>query len=428
MVRPDRSQRTAAPMSELFFLLIGARVLRRKWRLVLAVGLAWLLLGAFLFTDAFIADIRIPSSWFAVPLTIDAVLSLAAAVAGPGGGRSLRLGKALLLLAVVAVIVQAPWHQDMIVGILVGLFLVADAVWRGASAWLVRQPRWRWWLAVAVGEFLMGVWSFVLWPTHWQGEVGSDVGLLIMVSAVSVLAFALRLRRLPLGRAMAAPIDSGADSAPDAPPPARGAATVHVWTPTGALARPGVRRYIVSRDQGTLSTGHAALEAPGLYISHYPGAIQRTASAVKQTLRLLSDQDIDGSFQPGLDADHAIGPPATVTIDVPGLDLGAVAAFWGAYRGDATYNLTKRNCASGVVQALDAGVEGVFQHEAASPWFLLRLLFLPELWLAGMIRRRAAAMAWTPGLLLDYARALAVVLRLPQRLGGDPRQPRYRRS
>ena len=401
-------------MSELFLLLIGARVLRRKWWLVMAVGLAWLLVGAFLFTDAFIADIRIPSSWFAVPLALDAVLSLAAAVVATGAGRSLRIGKALVLAGIVLVIVQAPWHMDMIVGLLVGLFLVIDAVWRGVSAWVVRQARWRLWLAVAVGEFLMGVWSFVPWPTHWQGEVGSDIGLLFMVSAAGVCSFALRLRRLPPDRAMAGPIDMSPTDAPSSA--ARGAATVHIWTPTGALAPPSLRRYIVSRKEGTLSTGHAALEAPDLYISHYPdsGSVS-TSPAVKQTLRLLSDQDIGGRFQPDPAADAGDGPPATATIDLPGLDLAALAAFWDDYRGDATYNLTKRNCASVVVQALDAGVEGVFQHEARSPWFLVRLSFLPELWVAGLIRRRASAMAWTPGLLLDYARALAEVLQLPQR-------------
>jgi hypothetical protein len=397
-------------MSELFFLLIGARVLRRKWPLVLAGGLAWLLLGAFFFTDAFIADIRIPSSWFAVPLAIDGVLSLMAAFATSGAGRSLRIGKALVLLGIVLVIVQAPWHMDMIVGLLVGLFLVTDAVWRGASAWLVRQVRWRWTIAVAVGEFLMGVWSFVPWPTHWQGEVGSDVGLLLMVSAASVIGFALRLRRLPPGRAMAAPVDSSSSAA-------RGDAIVHVWTPTGAMAPVGLGRYIVSRKAGTLSTGHSALEATGVYISHYPDAgIAPLSPAVKQTLRLLSDQDIAGRFQLDATLDQASGAPATATVAVPGLDLGAMAAFWDHYRADATYNLTKRNCASAVVLALDAGIEGAFQHQARSSWFLLRLFILPELWLAGMIRGRAAAMAWTPGLLLDYARALAVVLQLPQRL------------
>jgi hypothetical protein len=34
----------------------------------------------------------------------------------------------------------------------------------------------------------------------------------------------------------------------------------------------------------------------------------------------------------------------------------------------------------------------------------------PELWVASVLRRRAEAMAWTPGLILDYARLLQVVV------------------
>ena len=33
----------------------------------------------------------------------------------------------------------------------------------------------------------------------------------------------------------------------------------------------------------------------------------------------------------------------------------------------------------------------------------------PELWVAAQIRKRAATMAWTPGLTLDYARALSML-------------------
>lgn len=37
------------------------------------------------------------------------------------------------------------------------------------------------------------------------------------------------------------------------------------------------------------------------------------------------------------------------------------------------------------------------------------LLLTPELWVAAQIRKRAVTMAWTPGLTLDYARALSML-------------------
>ncbi|MDF8359533.1 DUF308 domain-containing protein, partial [Achromobacter anxifer] len=46
----------------------------------------------------------------------------------------------------------------------------------------------------------------------------------------------------------------------------------------------------------------------------------------------------------------------------------------------------------------------------AAGWrVLLRLLLTPELWVASQIRKRALTMAWTPGLTLDYARALSML-------------------
>jgi hypothetical protein len=59
-----------------------------------------------------------------------------------------------------------------------------------------------------------------------------------------------------------------------------------------------------------------------------------------------------------------------------------------------------------VAKALDAGLDGLFADKARSPRFLLRLILSPELMVTGFLRHRAAAMAWTPGIVLDYARAL----------------------
>ena len=48
----------------------------------------------------------------------------------------------------------------------------------------------------------------------------------------------------------------------------------------------------------------------------------------------------------------------------------------------------------------------------------LRLLANPDLWLAAVLRARAEAMTWTPGLVLDYARAIRRVV--------EPRQMSWR--
>jgi hypothetical protein len=38
------------------------------------------------------------------------------------------------------------------------------------------------------------------------------------------------------------------------------------------------------------------------------------------------------------------------------------------------------------------------------------MMFTPEIWVASQIRKRAVTMAWTPGMVLDYARALRAVV------------------
>ncbi len=112
------------------------------------------------------------------------------------------------------------------------------------------------------------------------------------------LLLARRLRRLPAGRSIAGLLNRGwpVDPLQDMPSHSRSPfrpgdsvlATVHIWTPTGRLVpiNRGLSRYVAAFDgKGTVSTGHAALETPGVYISHYPAVeIDRSASDFRRML------------------------------------------------------------------------------------------------------------------------------------------------
>lgn len=422
-------------MIELLLLLVGGRVVRKRWRTLAALGVVWIALGIFFLVDAMIDDFRIPPVYFTVPLLIDAVVSAVAALGGSGTYRALRFAKAGVLVAVSALVLIHPWGSDIVIGLLVGTLLVVDACWRAASAYVVRFAKWRRSLAAAGVEFLIGVWSLLPWPTYWQGEVGIDVGTLMIVTGVSLVGLALRLRRLPPDMPIARILSDGWPSeAHDhevphaADGPAMGDITIHVWTPTGGLAplRRGVARYVAALDEnGVISTGHAAMEAPGVYISHYPAVeIDRDQSQFAQTLRATADNNVPGKFQPSYEFESGEWCPSARQIVLAGLDLAALREFWCVYSLDATYNLTSRNCSSSVAKGLDAAIEGVFAGYATSPWFVIRLLLLPELWTAGLMRRRAAAMAWTPGFVLDYARSLSTILAFPAKAGFTPRAAR----
>jgi hypothetical protein len=66
-----------------------------------------------------------------------------------------------------------------------------------------------------------------------------------------------------------------------------------------------------------------------------------------------------------------------------------------------------------VAVALEAALEGVLGERAVWRRFF-GLMVDPDLWIAGVLRARAESGTWTPGLVLDYARALHAVVE-PQR-------------
>lgn len=427
---------------ELFLLLIGGPTLRRKWWVVGIIGLLWLVIGVLLLLDALFNEVRIPADYFAIPLLIMAAVSFGAGIMSRSRmHRTMRFIKGAVCVIIILLIIDAPWHSDIVIGFLVGTMLICDAIWRAGSAYVVRFPSWRGALALAGLEFLMGLWSFVPWPTHWRGEVGSDVAQLIIVAAVGVTAFALRVRRLPEGILLADILaQTRADRAgqthphvelPEQAAPQRFDETliVHVWTPTGGLAplAQGVQRYVVAQDAtGAASTGHAALQLPpDLYISHYPAVeIERSPDQFARVLRATRENDVPGEFKPSYEKESAEWCPSTMQVRLTGINGAAVRRFWADYSTDATYNLTYRNCSSAVARALDAAIEGRFANDIRSPLFVIRLLSLPELWVAGLMRRRAAWMAWTPGMVLDYARAVSGILQM----GGGRRSLRTLRG
>ena len=120
-----------------------------------------------------------------------------------------------------------------------------------------------------------------------------------------------------------------------------------------------------------------------------------------------------GLFQPDYATESHAWCPSTVRVRIRNYSPARLARFWDEYRQNTTYNLTSRNCSSTVAKALEAAVEGSVGHFRGNDrgWrVFVRLLVTPELWVAAQIRKRAKTMAWTPGLTLDYARALSMLV------------------
>ncbi|QRX82738.1 HdeD family acid-resistance protein [Glaciimonas sp. PAMC28666] len=424
-------------MMRLAMLLLGADYLRKWWRTFRIVGWLWIAAGLVVFIDALDDAMYFPVTFFAWLLIVDGLSTLAVAWTGIGGQRVLRYVKGVAFLFAAILILAGHHHGNFILSMIFGTLFLTDGLLQSLSAWVVRYPRWQTALLGGAIEILLAVFFYQPYPTHYVGTVPYCLGLGLFFSGWSMLILANRVHRLPtttFGHVMRMQLndvqwqDRKSLSDVDAPldwdgPPAESehALTVHVWTPVGSSKQPGSRRLIVDRyiasvdANGVISTGHAALESQeGIYISLYPGVeIDRSPDDFSRLLRATHENNIPGLFQPNYQTESDAWCGSTIKVRIRNYSPDRLRIFWEEYKKDTTYNLTYRNCSSSVSRALEAAVEGAIGHlhgpqQGWTP--LVRMLFTPELWVAAQIRKRARTMAWTPGLTLDYARALSMLV------------------
>ncbi|CAB3710120.1 MAG: DUF308 domain-containing protein [Achromobacter sp.] len=417
-------------MSHLVLLLLGVDYLHKRARALMIGGWLMLAAGAFVFIDALDNALYFPLDFFAALLVIEGIATLATATSGVGGQRVLRYTKGVFVLLAGALVLAGQHHGHFVLSMIFGLLFLVDGLIQCIAAYVVRYPRWRVVFASGVAEVLLAIFFFQPYPTHYVGTVPYCIGLFLAISGVKLLWLARRVRNLDANPALASNpdpafmptrVDGPAQKVFDGPPQAgERALTVHVWTPSGSARTetrnyPVVDRYIAAVDSnGVISTGHAALESPdGVYISLYPAQeIDRSPEQFGALLRATAENNVPGIYQPDYATESQAWCPSTMQVRIRNYDAARLRAFWDDYRKTEIYNLTHRNCSSSVSAALEAALDGVVGrlHGPGAGWAVLwRLLFTPELWVAAQIRKRALTMAWTPGLTLDYARALSML-------------------
>ncbi|MCJ2048630.1 DUF4105 domain-containing protein [Methylobacterium sp. J-070] len=391
-------------MAPLWLLLVGHAAVRRHWHLILATGLLWALLGLLVVIDSLDGALHVPDRWFGLILLAEGVSSLAVGASTLGAARRLRFLKGGLLTIMAVLILMATRHSTFLLAMIFGIAFTVDGVIRIAIASLLKFTGWR--ISAALGALSVGFGLFHLqpWPTWYAGTVGYCIGMFLILNGANLALVGLRTRRLRAEPARDAP--AGSDSL-----------TVYVWTPTGQATTPTgqrlIRRYVASVDKaGRYSTGHAALaQGSDLYISHYPAVeIDRSPANLRSSLRAGHENDVAGRFLPSHADEVADWCPATVAVTLTGIDAARLRDFWEAYHRDTTYNFISRNCSTTVARALDVAVEGAFSR-GGHPWRrLARALTTPEFWAAAFLRSGARSMTWTPGLVLDYTRALGALV------------------
>ncbi|HEY0466744.1 MAG TPA: hypothetical protein VGC79_21200 [Polyangiaceae bacterium] len=415
-------------MIRLLLLLLGTRAIRRYRFALIAFGALVFLTGVAIFIDALTKGFHFPIHQFGYLVLLDAAVMVLCAFNTRGTQRRLMYARSALLTVFSLLIINGRHTSVLLLAIALGLALLADSCLRIASALVLRFPFWKRYLGLGIAQLLFALFLLEPYPTHYAGTVHYCIGAWMVVSGLVVLQLGISIGRLSDSALLPALFSRGWLPFVDhAEPTSRKRAPeerliVHVWTAYDTaqqpLNRPVLDRYIAAVDaKGVISTGHAALEVvPDVYVSHYPGVeIDRNPEQFAQLFRATAENDIAGRFLPSYERESAGWCESVwkITFDASYADIDRARRFWQEYRKDDTYNLTRRNCSSTVVQVLEVALEGSLLRRGYGMGSILRALFSPELWVAAQLRRRAETMAWTPGLALDYARALFGVLHPP---------------
>jgi uncharacterized membrane protein HdeD (DUF308 family) len=430
-------------MVRLVMILLGVDYLRTRWRELMAIGFVSVALGVAIFCDALDGALWFPIIPFAALLLLEGLATVAVAWTGIGGQRTLRYVKGATFVASAGLVLAGGEHGNFILSMIFGTLFLVDGSLQIIAARVVRYRTWKLAMAGGLLEIAIAIFFYQPYPDHYAGTVAYCVAFGLLFGGWNMSLLALRVRRMAVNPTMAdelraehrcgtsgaactfvaprAPAEASAPLSWDGPPgPHEKALTVHVWMPVASAKGEARRQLIVDRyiaavdRNGAISTGHAALETPeGIYISLYPAVeIERSPDEFSRILRATRDNDVPGLFQPDYATESAAWCPSTRQVRIRNYDPERLARFWSAYRSNVTYNLTYRNCSSTVAKALEAAIEGA----SARAWGkgggwrpLLHIATTPELWVAAQVRKRAATMAWTPGLTLDYARALSML-------------------
>ncbi|KAB2681021.1 MULTISPECIES: HdeD family acid-resistance protein [Brucella/Ochrobactrum group] len=419
-------------MIRLLFLLLGARALKPTWRWLSLAGIVWMALGVTILLDLSDGILSVVLDTLAIFLVAEGLVEITAAASR--GLRSywidaLRGGTFLFAAFLVF---NVPWDNNIGAAIVFGLAFLTDGLFRIASAYVVHSHRWRVGIAAGLVEVSLAIGILASWPIPHRLTVPFCFALLLLTSGYALIRMSLPLRDLPEGASVTSlplyaarnwqggkvhPLitENAIDSAGDQ------ILNVYVWTAVGSVKDPQRRllidRYVAAVDKkGVISTGHAALEMPpDLYVSHYPANdIDHSPDDFRSLLYAGPENNVPGRFNESLAIEAAAWCMPDQRITFRQFNPQALRTFWQAYSKDTTYNLTARNCSTTVIQALDAAIEGAAY--TGKLWRdLFRIVSDPHFWLMRIVRGRAEAMTWTPGLVLDYTRLLKHVVEHSER-------------
>ncbi|CAI1195677.1 HdeD family acid-resistance protein [Serratia quinivorans] len=405
-------------MLQIALLLMGVAFVRKSAPMLGITGVLWGGIGVSVFLDGMEGMRYFPFHVFGILLLIESLMTLMLAGSAAGAQKSVFYFKGGVFCFIAVLILSGRESSNLLLAILFGFAFFITGLFVMASAWVVRYGNWRRVFLGGVAQLAFAMFLFFPYPTHHHGTISQFLGMIMILGGIQCIRLATRAFRLREGASVFNIMEPGellpvseftAESQSASP------LIVHIWTPEGSsenapVPRPLINRYIAAVDvNGVISTGHAALEMlPDIYISLYPAVeIDRSPSEFFNTLKAIQENNVPGEFQDNYASEVAAWCDSDRKIIFHDFNARALQRYWESYRESNTYNLTWRNCSSSVAYGLESALDGVLSLRGGWGWLhFIRLFFMPELWIAAQLRKRATTMAWTPGLMLDYAHAL----------------------
>jgi uncharacterized membrane protein HdeD (DUF308 family) len=436
---------------QLALLLLGPSHFKYEWKLLLAFGLTLACFGAFVVWDA--SD---KTSYFIIDalgffLLAAGILEVIHSAVSPWNHSTpFKLSRAATLIVIgIIVAVDHPTinHFDEL---LLGSAFIILGIFKLFFSLLTKYPHWKIILLGAVLNLMLGLLFLVQWEgkKHWMipflfgcafilmgigavsnawilrksrflvKDIGEDIGALDYFLRYHVSPrYRQAFKRLPSSKEFAAKLKKEAQKTNSNP----AELLLRIWMPAECVKEtlppegkvPLLSRYLLVRDKkGCVTVGHSSMQiSPDLYISHtdknwYQKIKNKDfKQSPVEDFRFFEEMkahDEEGAFFESYEEEAKHWMPATRTIKMLKFNEGYLRLFENFYKMDSTYNFAVRNCSVCIAMGLDMALLGCLGGKRMILRFI-RLLFDQDLWLASFIRKRAEDMAWSPGLIHDYA-------------------------
>ena len=165
---------------------------------------------------------------------------------------------------------------------------------------------------------------------------------------------------------------------------------------------------------------HATLECGSdVYISFCPqndlahmDPSKSSASNMKRAIRMDQHYRMPARWRISFKDDLELRGEPTHTVLIEDYSYQRLLHYQKYARQELTYHITRQNCCTTVVDAVDAAICAWYSQYQRNGFLLTKLILNDLFWQAASIRFRARSFAWTTTGLLKYSQAISGLLQL----------------